>query len=120
MRAAWLAVMLLTAGCLNITDPTELKDGLGGIRGRLIETQDEASQGEPRVPVADANVLVFRLGQLVTSTRTDADGAFIIPNLNPAGYEVRAGRDGYDVPTRGVRVLAGIYSEVEFEAHPIR
>lgn len=116
----WLvALLLLLPGCVQV-DPTALAPGKGGIVGTVVETQDEqtAKRGPPS-PLADALVLVYHRGNPITTTNTDADGFFRIRDLAPGNYEVRAGKEGWDVPVQGARVLADGYVELRFEAHPL-
>lgn len=74
------------------------------LRGRVLDPHQR--------PVADAVVIVMRGAAVVTTVRSDADGAFGPVTLSPGAYEVTAGAPGLRSTARDVRIVAGAPSEL--------
>ncbi|MCS7228771.1 MAG: TonB-dependent receptor [Candidatus Kryptonium sp.] len=78
----------------------------GKIAGRVVDR-------ETKEPLIGANVIIVGT---TLGAATDMEGRYVILNVPPGVYDVRASYVGYqDETKRGIRVIAGLTAEVNFE-----
>ncbi len=75
-----------------LSDRAGLGQGAGNIIGKVFEPP--ATPGGPPQPVEDAIVRLFRHGQPVGQTHTNAEGKYAFPNVPPGPYKIGAFKQG--------------------------